>query len=243
MLEREVTLIAHWLFGRLYRWLPVVALCAAGCASAGAPAARTALPQAAPPSADLASAAIASSAPKEPTRIVFDWSLRDRDAHFTGRGAARVEPPYRARLDLFGPRGESYLSAAVVGDSVRLPPNVTAQVPLPPPALLWSALGVLQPPPGARLVSSREQDGELSLEYTRGDEHWSFTLNDGHVRRAELERGTTRQTIETSGKADRGLPKEAVYRDYAAYRELTLTLDQANAAQSFPPETWTPGRP
>ncbi|HEX9106998.1 MAG TPA: hypothetical protein VF832_07215, partial [Longimicrobiales bacterium] len=195
------------------------------------------------PDTALARAAIAATAPKAPLKLVFGWSLQDRDAHFGGKAAARIEPPYRARLDLFGPRGEGYLSAAVVGEAVRIPPSAQSQAGvIPPPALLWTALGVLSPPADARLVATRRDGEQTLLEYARGAERWRFTLVGGALRRAEVDGAAAgRLTVELKGGGALGLPKQAVFRDYAAFRELTLTLDRADEAQSFPPDTWTPG--
>ena len=53
--------------------------------------------------------------------------------------------------------------------------------------------------------------------------------------------GGGRYTVDLKGEGPRGLPRQAVYRDYAAFRELTLTLDRADEAQPFPPDTWSPG--
>jgi len=195
------------------------------------------------PDEQLARDAIAATAPRSPRRLVFAWALKDRDARFNGQGVARVEPPYRARLDLFGPRGEGYVSAAAVGAELRIPPAAQSQAAmLPPPALLWTALGVLNPPGDARLTGASRQGDETRLEFARGGERWRFTLVGGRLRRAELDgAGPGRQTVELSGEGALGLPRSAVYRDYAEFRELTLTLDRANEAESFPPETWSPG--
>ncbi|MBX6365066.1 MAG: hypothetical protein IRZ00_14450 [Gemmatimonadetes bacterium] len=224
------------------RWLGGVLVVVAGCAPR-TPATTTPASQPTPPAADAAleREAVAATALRQPVQLVFDWNLRDRDARFGGRGSARVEPEYKARLDLFGPRGEGYFSAAVVDTTLRVPAAVAERVPVPPPALLWSTLGVLHPPADARLTATRREGAATRLEYTRGDERWRFTLEDGRLRRAELDRSGGRQTVELKGTAELGLPKQAVYRDYAAFRELTLTLDHANAAQPFPPDTWTPG--
>ena len=56
-----------------------------------------------------------------PARILFSWSLSDRDARFQGRGVARVEPPFKARLDLFYGNGETIARAALVDDDLRIP--------------------------------------------------------------------------------------------------------------------------
>ena len=117
----------------------------------------------------------------------------------------------------------------------------TASV-IPPPALLWTALGVLNPPPRARLTVARREGDQTQLEYARGAERWRFTLVGGALSRAELDgAGSGRLTVELKGTGPLGLPKQAVYRDYAAFRELTLTLDRADEAEPFPPATWSPG--
>jgi hypothetical protein len=243
----------HHAARRLLPALPVVLLlgaCAARARPAGPvpatpPRASSSTAAATTPSPqELARAAVDATARRVPMRVVFDWKVQDRDARFSGQGVARVEPPDRARLDLFGPRGEGYLSAAVVGDSLRVPPGLRPQAAaVPPQTLLWSVLGVLRPPEGARLVSARQQGTEVRLEYARGDERWQFVVAAGRLQRAELDRpGTGRQTLELQGEGPLGLPREAVFRDFAAFRQLTLTLDRADEAQPFPPDTWAPGR-
>ncbi|MBI4544559.1 MAG: hypothetical protein HY703_05130 [Gemmatimonadetes bacterium] len=184
---------------------------------------------------------VAASAPARPLRILFDWTVREREARFSGRGVARIEPPYRARLDLFGPRGETYLSAAVVEAELRLPPFAAA-APVPPPPLLWSALGVFRPPPDAELVSARQQGEALHLEYREGGFRWRFAFEGGSLRQAEWEwPGKERQSVLLKGEAAGRLPREAVYRDWTAFVELVLTLDKADDVEPFPPEIWTPG--
>ncbi|HEY8484862.1 MAG TPA: hypothetical protein VIL13_09640 [Longimicrobiales bacterium] len=197
-----------------------------------------------PASPSVAEEAARAIAPDQPLRIVFDWTLQEREARFSGRGVARVEPPYRARLDLFGPRGDTYLSAAVVDDEVRLPPAAARAAAIPPPTLLWSALGVVRPPEGATLVATAQDGDRTRLEYVEGKDRWRFLLEGGRLRQAELDRaGAGRQTVELKGEAALGLPREAVYRDWAQYIELNLTLVEAGNVEPFPPEIWTLGAP
>ena len=188
--------------------------------------------------------AVPATAPDEaPLQILFDWNVREPDERFSGRGAARVQGPYRARLDLFGPRGEGYLSAAVVDGELRLPPSVSPAA-VPPVPLLWSVLGVFRPPAGATLVGTRRDGSTTRLEYQSDDGRWSFRLEDGRVRRAEWNRADGhRYTVELEGQAPHGLPKKAVYRDWAAFTELTLELDDVERVESFSPDIWTPGGP
>ncbi|HEX7117646.1 MAG TPA: hypothetical protein VF212_02605 [Longimicrobiales bacterium] len=171
---------------------------------------------------------------------MFDWTARERDARFTGRGAARVEAPYRARLDLFGPRGEGYLSAAIVEGELRLPPNVDPRA-VPPAPLLWSVLGVVRPPEGAALVGASREGGTARLDYERDGGRWTFLVEGGRLRRAEWNSPDGgRYTVELEGQGAHGLPQRAVYRDWAAFTELTLELDEVERVESFPPEIWTP---
>lgn len=196
-----------------------------------------------PPRPELARYVIDSTALRQPLHLVFSWTFTEENARFSGRGATRVEPPYRARLDLFGPRGETYLSAAAVGDELRLPaampPALRAIV--PPVALLWSALGVLRAPAGATLQFTEQRGDTLIVGYSRDEERWSFRAVDGRLRYAEWNGPDAgRKTVELRGTGSHNLPAVAVYRDWTAFRELTLTLDQVNEVASFPADTWYP---
>lgn len=180
--------------------------------------------------------------PRERLRLVFDWTFQEEQARFSGEGVARIDSTYRARLDLFGPRGETYLSAALVDFDLRLPPGATASL-LPPPALLWSVLGVMRPPPGAQLIGAEGDSASARLVYRQGQDRWTFQLENARLVRAEWtgpEQG--RQTVEIRERGERNLPSRVVYRDWRAFRELTLQLNQVNDAEPFPPDIWTPGR-
>lgn len=173
--------------------------------------------------------------------MVFHWGLTERDGRFSGDGVTRVAAPYRARLDLFGPRGETYLSAALVGMDLRIP-QAANDAPLPPPALFWSALGVFRPPPAATLVGTARDGSTLALEYARGEEHWRFQFRNNHLRHAEWQGpGKGRRTVELKGEGAFGLPRQAVYRDWIAFRELKLELREVEEVHGFPADTWRPG--
>jgi hypothetical protein len=182
----------------------------------------------------IARRVVEATAPARPLRIVFDWSLRDRDARFSGAGAARVQAVYRGRLDLFGPRGETYLRAALVGEQMSLPASAPADA-LPPPALLWAALGVLQPPADAELVGTSTNAGATFLEYRRGQERWRFRVQDDKLRYAEWLSGADgRRTVDLEGDGGFGLPQRALYRDWIAFRELELILTEIDEVDAFP---------
>jgi hypothetical protein len=178
--------------------------------------------------------------PAQPLWIVFDWEAREREARFTGQGAARVQAPDLARLDLFGPRGESYLSAAVVDGEVRLPPSTETTL-IPPPALLWSALGIFQPPAGAELTATVREGDRLRLEYRGESDRWKFEFAAERLRRVEWNGPSgARKTVELKGEGAFNLPREAVYRDWNAFTELKMKLGQVEEVDSFPPDIWLP---
>ena len=192
------------------------------------------------PNADpgLASVVIEANRPTSPLGIRFDWEAREREGRFTGQGAARVEAPERARLDLFGPRGEGYLSAAIVDGDLLLPPSTAADL-VPPPSLLWGALGIFQPPAEGELTRSEQKGERLRLEYRAGDDAWTFEFQNDRLLRIELkERSCARKTIELKGEGSASLPREAVYRDWAAFTELKIKVGEVEEVDSFPPDTW-----
>jgi hypothetical protein len=196
------------------------------------------VPETVDPSA--ASAAVSRTAPDTSVRVVFDWTILDGEARFTGSGAARIEPPYRARLDLFGPRGEGYLSAALVASDVRLPPGTESGL-LPPPALMWAVLGVVAPPDGAVLAGTRVESGRTELHYSVGDSRLRYDLEDGRLRSVHWEGDGRRMDVGLTGDTPAGLPREAVYRDWSGYTELRLNVEKVDEVDPFPPEIWTPG--
>jgi hypothetical protein len=225
--------------------LPAAALCAllaptlSACASA-APAGEVPAGTA-PADPTIAEAAVVATTLDRPLHVVFEWTLQEREARFTGRGVTRYEPPSRARLDLFGPRDETYLSAALVDMELRLPPGAPG-VPLPPPPLLWSVLGVLRPPADARLTHASRDGDRTEVQYERDGERWTFRLEAGALRFAEANGPAGRRTVELSGDGGHGLPQQAVYRDWPAFRELRLNLQEANEVDGFPQDIWNVGR-
>ena len=191
----------------------------------------------------LAQQLIEATTPRAPIHAVFAWSLTaENNARFSGRGSLRMAPHYMARQDLFGPRGETLLASAVVGDEVRFPPNVADFVRemMPPVALSWAVAGVLRPPAAATLELTSQSGDTVTLGYARGDEHWRFRAVQNQLEYAEWTGANGRHTVTLTGPRNSGLPQVAVYRDLRAFRELTLTLEKVNEAAPFPADIWQP---
>jgi hypothetical protein len=219
---------------RPFHFMPTLLLATlAGCATH---------PHAPPATADpaTAAAAVAATQPDRPLRVTFEWRALEGEARFNGRGVARIEPPYHARLDLFGPRGDTYLSAALVHDQVRLPPGVQA-VQIPPPALMWAVLGVVAPPQEAVLVGTRDDAGRAELYYDVDGGSLRYVLEGGALRSVRWDGAGRRMTVELRGQAGYNLPTQAVYRDQAAVTELMLNLESVDEVDAYSPDIWWPG--
>jgi hypothetical protein len=231
----------------LRRWgAPLVLAAALATGAACAPAAPPAGAPVPDPAA-TAAALVQATTPAAPRRATFGWEVDEAGSRVRGRGVVRAEAPERLRLDLFGPRGETYLSAALVGDSFRVPPQAEG-FSLPSPALLWGALGVVRPPTGARLDAVTAQDSRTTLRYTAPDGNvFQYGVEgDGEaaqLRRVErIARGGVVESLELSWSAPRTLTR-ARYRDLAAFRELILNFEETTDVPSFPDAIWNPAAP
>jgi hypothetical protein len=204
-----------------------------GCASA--PAATT--PQQAPANPALALAAVTATTPQRRLQIVFEWNMTDRDARFSGRGTLRIDPGYRARLDMFGPRGDALASAIISDQQMRAYPAMAAGM-LPPAAFLWAALGVFRQPDDADLVKATVTGGRTALEYARADTRWEFRVEDGILRSTEWTSTGSRRTVELTGTSKLGMPASASFRDWTEFRELTLKVTDVEEKAAFEPDVW-----
>ena len=177
---------------------------------------------------------------KRPARILFSWSLSDRDARFQGRGVARVEPPFKARLDLFSGSGETIARAALVDDDLRLPRGAPDGI-IPPAELLWGTLGVFRPGSETTLLGAENLgDGRVRLSYQRPDGLVvRYTLKGDGVEEVErIRQGQTVERVTLEQERVDQYPEEATYRNLAAFRELRLSRDSAVPVEPYPPDIW-----
>lgn len=179
---------------------------------------------------------------QEPLRIVFGWELNDAGQRVQGRGVARVEPPSRARLDLFLDNGETVISAALVDGELRLPPGAPDDI-LPPPDLMWGALGVFRPLGDARLLGADRLEGDgVRFRYGTGNEtEIRYTVLGGELTALELiDRGRVVQRVDVSPERSAGYPSQATYRNLSAFRELKLERESLTVVAPFDPDIWNP---
>lgn len=200
-------------------------------------------PLAGPPEPALAEELRRRSEPDRHLHIIFDWTAIGRDDRFEGRGALRLAPGYRARLDLFGPRGDGLLSAVLLDDRMAVADDGNAAL-LPPPALLWSVLGIFRPPADAALTGTARTAAGSMLEYGADRSRWRFHFASDRLVQVEWDAGSSRRTVAIGGYHVLGVPTAARYRDHADFRELSLTLIEVHEVAPFDPEIWrVSGRP
>ena len=178
-----------------------------------------------------------NTAPAAPQQILFDWSLQDRDVRVQGRGVLRVQAPYRARLDLFGPQDVELVRAALVGDSLAFVAG-TRDVPLPPVAFMWSLLGVFRGPPAAMTGMTGDPSG-FTLRYQAGNESWQFRADSASLRFVEWLGGDGgRRTVDLTGPFQGGRPTRAMFRDWREFRELSLQVTMIENTAPFDAGIW-----
>ncbi len=224
----------------------------AACASAPAPASGPA-PQPAPGSAPAGGATPAAqdaatiaaqlqraTLPGSPRQASFTWALDESGARFNGRGVARFRAPDRFRLDLFGPRGETYLAAALVDETPRVPAALEGRFKLPSPALLWGALGVVRPPSAARLLDASTSNGTTLVRYDLGAEGTlEYRARAGVLQSVRRIRGGgVQESIDLEHAS--GALRSARYREWIALRTLNLSLESTNDVASFTEDIWSP---
>lgn len=79
-------------------------------------------------------------------RIVFRWDYEENALIARGEGAIRVAAPDSARVDLFLNGGIAVGRAILIGNTLRTTNQDQVQRVLPPPPMMWAALGRLAIP-------------------------------------------------------------------------------------------------
>jgi hypothetical protein len=175
-----------------------------------------------------------------PTRVVFEWAVAEEGIRVSGRGVTRMEPPFKARLDLFLGNGEAAGRAALVDDALRLPARLPPAV-LPPPHLLWATVGVFHPGSGTALLGAERRDGGIRMRYALpGGREAHYLVKDGRLDGVEVLQGRTVVQRVTLERDTLGVPTEALFRDLVEVRELRLTRETVQQTEPFPSDIWYP---
>lgn len=166
------------------------------------------------------------------TRWVFDWKYEDPDIHASGDGAVRAAYPDSARLDLFLGGGMGGATAVLVGDEIRAPGPDALRRMIPPPPLLWAALGRLAVPPAADTTARLDGD-TLRADIGRGNV-WRVTVAGGSLRR--LERINDGRIVQSVVRAD---DRHVRYFDAASRRSLELVITSVDSNADFDASIWS----
>jgi hypothetical protein len=167
-------------------------------------------------------------------RVVFTWEMRDPDFTVRGEGVARLASPDSARLDFFIGGGLGGGRAVLIGQSLRVPGGDFVRRLIPPPPLLWAALGRLAVPP-ARDTTVRVEDGLLRAD-VGAPPAWRVTFRGDTLIR--LDRVAGERVAEW---VERPSPDRVRYRHESARRELTLVVQRlVEETSPFDATIWRP---
>ena len=164
------------------------------------------------------------------TQIVFNWDLDDRDMSGRGEGVARVAAPDSARLDFFLAGGLGNGAAVLIGDSLRTPGCDMARRFIPPPTLLWAALGRVALPNLPDTVI--RVDGATLRADIGSPVAFRLTFeHDSLVRAERVDGGRVAEWVERSGSRMR-------YRNEGARRSLQLVVTRTEHPPGFDASIW-----
>lgn len=163
-------------------------------------------------------------------QIVFDWVLEDPELSGKGEGVARVAAPDSVRLDFFLAGGFGGGAAILIGDSLQLPGMDFVRRLIPPPPMLWAALGRTALP-AVRDTVVRVDGSLLRADLGRPAE-WRVTF-----------RGDTLVALHRidAGRVGGSLTRDSTqvqFRDSGARRTLTFRITSVSEAAPFDASIW-----
>jgi hypothetical protein len=164
-------------------------------------------------------------------RIRFTWTYADLDLRGRGDGVARVAPPDSVRLDLFLAGGNTGGRAVLIDDELRAPGGRMVRSFLPPPPMLWAALGRLDVPPTAD--TAIRVDGDTVRADIGRDPRWRVTFVGRDLRRLELIHGDRLQQW-----VERTPDHKVTYRHLRANRALDLNIVRVDTVPGFDATIW-----
>ena len=181
---------------------------------------------------------------REPIRVVFGWQLNEAGVRVKGRGVARIEPPYKARLDLFLDNGETVVRAALVDGDLRLPPGAPTEHPAAcrtSCGASWGSSGRAAAPSSWEATASRTvgSGSGIATRTARSSTSTSRTAVCGSLQLLDGGGHVTERVELGMGATDR-YPEEASYRNLSAFRELKLTRESLERVEPYPPDIWNP---
>jgi hypothetical protein len=201
--------------------LPWIAA-ALGCAPRARPLAGAVVPARSLPSSAL---------PTRPQRVIFRWRYDEAEGFSArGEGVARMAAPDSSRLDFFVDGGLGGGWAVLIGDRMTAPGGDLLRRLIPPPPLLWAALGRLAIPAVAD-TSIRSVGDTVRADVGR-DPTWRITFVGSRLSRLErIVGGRIVEWVQRDSSAVR-------YRHEGERRGLSLDVQRTETVDAFPASIW-----
>jgi len=163
-------------------------------------------------------------------KIVFNWDLDDREMSGRGEGAAQIAAPDSVRLDFFLAGGFGG-AAILIGDTLRAPGGNMVRRMIPPPTLLWAALGRVAVPNLPDTVI--RSDGAVLRADIGRPVAWRLSFRGDTLVRAEhVDGGRVVEWVERTDAS------HIRYRDESGRRTLQLTVTRTDQAPEFDASIW-----
>ncbi len=178
--------------------------------------------------------------PAVPQLYRFTWTYADETFDVKGEGVVRSGPPDRARLDLFIANGYGNGMAILQGDSLFVPGIDLIRRFLPPPPLLWGALGRLALPAGRDTVARLDGDTlRADISGTETDRR-TWRVHFAQTRLARIERIENGRVIEWAERVPTGEGTLRLrYVHNSGRRSLQLAVTEIlNIEEGFDDAIW-----
>jgi hypothetical protein len=164
-------------------------------------------------------------------KIVFRWELEDPELSGRGEGVARIASPDSVRLDFFLAGGIGAGAAVLIDDALQTPGPEMVRRLVPPPPLLWAALGRAAVP--AHRDTVVRVDGNVLRADIGQPVAWRLTFRrDTLVRAERVEKGRVAEWVERSDSA------HVRYRNAGSHRSLQLVITRVDQVPEFDPSIW-----
>ncbi|MEO5579318.1 MAG: hypothetical protein ABIR58_01575 [Gemmatimonadaceae bacterium] len=165
-------------------------------------------------------------------RLVFRWDYEENSLIARGEGAIRVASPDSARVDLFLDGGIAVGNAILIGDKLRATNQSQVQRFLPPPPMMWAAIGRLAVPPLPDTVVTT--DGEMIYADIGRPAVWRIRIRGKRLMQvARIEKGRIAESVT---RDDGG----RLLYEVPGRRKLWLGITRDEGVPSFDAAIWGP---
>jgi hypothetical protein len=195
----------------------------AGCAPKAAPLGGAPAPERAIPRIELAPGH---------KRIVFRWDYEENSLIAHGEGAIRVASPDSARVDLFLNGGILVGRAILIGNTLKATNQDQVEKFLPPPPMMWAALGRLAIPALPDTVVT--VDGDVLHAEIGRPAAWRVTIKG--MRLMQLARLNGGRIVELVTRDDGG----RLLYEVPGRRKLWLGITRDEEVPAFDASIWGP---